>query len=170
MIYPFSDLLSGESTAVAEGREGEEANKRTCLCTGPSCICCVEFNMSLIDLGGPGCVRLKYLGAEEGVALNVSYGDSLLSSKTVKAPEPEPTCLNIFAKLAQMCAVFTELKSNAEGGLRGCLKLEPMLLEEVQLELPIGCFEMNSDGMKEIEKPKELSGGSKAPEETEKVE
>lgn len=95
---------------------------------------------------------MKYLGAEEGIALNVSYGDSLLEGKTVKAPAPEPTCLNIFSKLAQMCATFTELVP-FEDGLRGCVKLEPMLLQEVQLELPIGCFKMNSEGMKEIEKP-----------------
>lgn len=165
MIIP--DLISGEP---AEARDGEESNKKTCLCTGPSCICCVDFNMSLIDLGGPGCVRLKYLGLDEGIALNVSYGDSLLQSKTVKAPEPEPTCLNIFSKLAQMCAVFTELVPS-DGGLRGCLKLEPMLLEEVQLELPIGCFQMNEEGMKEIEKPKSEDEVKVAPAgETEKVE
>lgn len=111
--------------------------------------------MSLIDLGGPGCVRMKYLGADEGVALNVSYGDSLLHSDTVKAAAepPTPTCLNIFSKLAQMCAVFTELVK-VEDGLKGCVKLEPMLLQEVQLELPIGCFNMNSDGIKQIEEPK----------------
>lgn len=98
--------------------------------------------------------HFRYLGEEEGVALNVSYGDSLLSSNTVKAaPEPESTCLSIFAKLAQMCAVWSDLKSNGEGGLRGCLRLEPMLLSETQLELPIGCFDMNADGIKEIEKP-----------------
>lgn len=117
-----------------------------------------------------GCVRLHYLGVEEGVSLNVSYGDSLLSSKTVKAPEPEPTCLNIFSKLAQMCAVFTELKPN-DDGLTGCLKLEPMLLSEVQLELPIGCFNMNAEGIKEIEKSKESAAEEvKNTEEAEKVE
>lgn len=52
-----------------------------------------------------------------------------------------------------MCAVFTELKPH-EDGLQGCLRLEPMLLQEVQLELPIGCFHMNGDGMKEVEAPK----------------
>lgn len=102
-----------------------------------------------------GCVRLKYLGAEEGIAMNVSYGDSLLHSNTVKGPDPEPTCLNIFSKLAQMCAKFTELLPT-DDGLRGCLRLEPMLLEEVQLELPIGCFRMGPDGMKIIESSQDI--------------
>lgn len=104
--------------------------------------------------------------------MNVSYGDSLLQSKTVKGPEPEPTCLNIFSKLAQMCAVFTELVPK-DGGLRGCLKLEPMLLEEVQLELPIGCFQMNEDGMKEIEAEVEavkVAPAAATAEETEKIQ
>lgn len=107
--------------------------------------------MSLIDLGGPGCVRLKYLGVDEGVALNVSYGDSL-HSNIVRSPDPEPTCLNIFSKLAQMCAKFTKLVRK-DDGLQGCVHLEPMLLEQVQLELPIGCFDMNDEGMKEVDSP-----------------
>lgn len=118
-----------------------------------------------INFSVSGCVRLKYLNVDEGVALNVSYGDSLLQGNTVKAsPTPEPTCLNIFSKLAQMCAKFSELEP-FEDGLRGCVRLEPMLLNEVQLELPIGCFKMNGDGMKEIEGPKQDKK-----EEAEKVE
>lgn len=97
-----------------------------------------------------GCVRLKYLSQEEGIAMNVSYGDSLLQSNTVKGPHPEPTCLNIFTKLAQMCAKFTELVEIGDG-LRGCIRLEPQLLGETQIELPIGCFNMGPDGMKMIE-------------------
>lgn len=45
---------------TADDVEAREENKKTCLCTGPSCICCVDFNMSLIDLGGPGMYN-KYL-------------------------------------------------------------------------------------------------------------
>jgi len=102
--------------------------------------------MTLIDLGGPGCVRLKYLSADEGIALNVSYGDNLLHTETVRGPDPAPTCLNIFSKLAQMCARFSELLPT-DDGLRGCMQLEPVLLGEVQLELPLGCFRMGNDGM-----------------------
>lgn len=113
-----------------ESRDDDAEPSKNCLCNGPSCICCVDFNMSLIDLGGPGCVRMNYLGAEEGIALNVSYGDNLLHSETVKGPDPAPTCLKIFTKLAQMCARFSELLPT-DDGLRGCVQLEPMLLGEV---------------------------------------
>lgn len=102
--------------------------------------------MTYIDLGGPGCVRLKYLSAEEGIALNVSFGDSVLHSQRVKGPDPAPTCLNMFARLAQMCARFSELLPT-DDGLRGCLQLEPMLLGEVQVELPLGCFRMSPKGV-----------------------
>lgn len=106
--------------------------------------------MTYIDLGGPGCVRLKYLSAEEGVALNVSYGDSVLHSQRVKGPDPAPTCLSMFARLAQMCARFKELLPT-DDGMRGCLQLEPMLLGEVQIELPLGCFRMGPKGVELIQ-------------------
>lgn len=96
-----------------------------------------------------GCVRLKYLSAEEGIALNVSYGDSVLHSQRVKGPDPAPTCLSMFARLAQMCARFKELLPT-DDGMRGCLQLEPMLLGEVQIELPLGCFRMGPKGVELI--------------------
>ncbi|XP_029714951.2 uncharacterized protein LOC109424312 isoform X2 [Aedes albopictus] len=105
--------------------------------------------MTYIDLGGPGCVRLKYFSAEEGIALNVSYGDSVLHSQRVKGPDPAPTCLSMFARLAQMCARFKELLPT-DDGMRGCLQLEPMLLGEVQIELPLGCFRMGPKGVELI--------------------
>lgn len=27
---------------------------RNCLCKGPACVCCVDFNITIVDLGGPG--------------------------------------------------------------------------------------------------------------------
>lgn len=83
-----------------------------------------------------GCVRMNYISPETGIAINVSYGDSMLHSAIVKGPDPEPTCLNIFTKLAQMCARFSELLPT-DDGLRGCVNLEPMLLGEVRI---VRCF------------------------------
>uniref|UniRef100_A0A182P4S6 DUF4773 domain-containing protein n=1 Tax=Anopheles epiroticus TaxID=199890 RepID=A0A182P4S6_9DIPT len=140
-------------TDDAETKE-EEVGPSNCLCNGPSCICCIDFNMTLIDLGGLGCVRLKYLSADEGIALNISYGDSVLHSQRVKGPDPPPTCLNVFSSLAQMCARFSELLPTDEG-LRGCLQLEPMLLGDVQIELPLGCFRMGPKGMEVIKSAEE---------------
>lgn len=102
-----------------------------------------------------GCVRLKYLSAEEGVAINVSYGESLLHNEIVKGPDPPPTCLNIFAKLAQMCARFHGLLPT-DDGMRGCINLEPMLLGETQIVMPIGCFRMGPRGMEVIQSPAEV--------------
>ena len=73
---------------------------------------------------------MKYISPEEGIAINVSYGSSMLHSQTVKTPDPQPTCLNVFTKIAQMCARFSELLPT-DDGLRGCINLEPMLLGEV---------------------------------------
>lgn len=171
------DYLTLATEEEAEAKE-EEVGPSNCLCNGPSCICCIDFNMTLIDLGGPGkitgrtrltlahifynktspprvgCVRLKYLSADEGIALNVSYGDSVLHSQRVKGPDPPPTCLDVFSSLAQMCARFSELLPTDEG-LRGCLQLEPMLLGDVQIELPLGCFRMGPKGMEVIKSAEE---------------
>lgn len=95
------------------------------------------------------------MSAEEGIAINVSYGESLLHNEIVKGPDPAPSCLNIFAKLAQMCARFQGLMAT-DDGMRGCVKLEPMLLGEPQLELPIGCFRMGPNGMEVIQSSEEV--------------
>ncbi|XP_055685839.1 uncharacterized protein LOC129791625 [Lutzomyia longipalpis] len=137
-------------TVEAENRDDETDNEKTCECEGFSCSCCVDFNMSLIDLGGPGCVRLTYLSPQEGIGVNVSYGENLLAHSVVRGTNPAPTCLNIFAKLAQMCAKFTEFQPT-EQGMRACMELEPKLLGEVQLDLPIGCFLMTPEGMEMID-------------------
>lgn len=165
-------------TGNLESRD-ESETKKNCICNGPSCICCLDFNISLIDLGGPGkanfifncsiyekreknvfikilgCVRMNYLSPEEGIAINVSYGDSIVHSGLMKGPDPEPACLNIFAQMAQMCARFKELLPT-DDGLRGCVNLEPMLLGEVQIELPVGCFRMSPSGMQIIQSSSEL--------------
>lgn len=98
---------------------------------------------------------MHYLSPDEGIAINVSYGESLLHNEVVRGPDPAPTCLNIFAKLAQMCARFHGLIPT-DDGMRGCVSLEPMLLGEAQIELPIGCFRMGADGMEVIESPAQI--------------
>lgn len=49
-----------------------------------------------------------------------------------------------------MCARFSELLPT-DDGMRGCLQLEPMLLGDVQIEIPVGCFRMGANGMTVIE-------------------
>lgn len=66
---------------------------------------------------------------------------------------PEPICLEVFGKFAQVCAKFSDLAPTADG-LRGCLELTPKLLGESQLEFPIGCFKSTTGGM-EMEDPPE---------------
>lgn len=98
----------------------------------------------------------------------MSYGDSLLHNEIVRGPDPAPSCLNIFAKLAQMCARFKGLLPT-DDGMKGCVSLEPMLLGEAQLDLPIGCFRMSSAGMEVIQSPNEVIN-ELAPQEADKVD
>lgn len=130
---PLARDADGAAASSAGGAAAATAadSRRNCLCNGPSCICCVDFNLTFVDLGGPGCVRMNYMSPDEGIAINVSYGDSLLHSQTVRGPDPAPACLNIFTSIAQMCARFSHLLPT-DDGLRGCVMLEPKLLGTVR--------------------------------------
>lgn len=90
---------------------------------------------------------MKYVSQTEGVLLNVSYGDNLLRSGMSRGPRPGSTCVSMIGQLAAVCARFTSLLPH-DDGLKGCLKLEPKLLGDVQTRLSIGCFAMNADGMR----------------------
>lgn len=54
-----------------------------------------------------------------------------------------------------MCARFHGLIPT-DDGMRGCVTLQPMLLGEAQLDLPIGCFRMGANGMEVIESPAQV--------------
>lgn len=90
---------------------------------------------------------MKYISQDEGIAVNVSYGDSLLHSKQVNGLNPEPTCIALLVNLAQVCARFSALERYNDG-LRGCLLLEPKLLGDATASFNIGCFTMGPAGMK----------------------
>ncbi|XP_026319710.1 uncharacterized protein LOC113230141 [Hyposmocoma kahamanoa] len=140
--------------AVPELRQ--EQPNRNCLCKGPACVCCVDFNITFVDLGGPGCVHMKYVSPEEGFSVNVSYGKNLIHSSKIQGANPEPICLEVFGKFAQVCAKFSDLAPTADG-LRGCLELTPKLLGESQLEFPIGCFKSTTGGMEMEDPPEETT-------------
>lgn len=61
-------------------------------------------------------------------------------------PNPEPSCMNVLSRVAQLCARLTDLAPTTDG-LRGCLQLEPTLLGDPQVEFPLGCFKSGPDGM-----------------------
>lgn len=163
-------MIEFDNTKKVSGNpelRNEQGNKN-CMCKGPACICCVNFNITLMDLGGPGCVHMKYLSPEDGFSVNVSYGKNLLHSSKIKGSNPAPICLDVFSKLAQVCARFSDLAPTSDG-LRGCLQLEPLLLGETQLEFPVGCFKSTAEGM-EMEDPPEVpetEEGSESASETE---
>lgn len=54
-----------------------------------------------------------------------------------------------------MCARFHGLIPT-DDGMRGCVNLEPTLLGEAQLDLPIGCFRMGANGMEVIDSPAQV--------------
>lgn len=90
---------------------------------------------------------MKYLSQNEGITVNISYGDSQLHAEQVKGPNPPPTCMSLLANIAEICARFSILEPH-DNGLRGCVLLEPKLLMDTQTQFDIGCFLMGNDGMK----------------------
>ncbi|CAG9760188.1 unnamed protein product [Ceutorhynchus assimilis] len=89
---------------------------------------------------------MKYISQEEGLKMNVSYGEILLHSQEVKGPDPDATCMALLTNIAVICARFSNLLPYNDG-LRGCLALEPKLLKAVAATFKIGCFTMGPQGM-----------------------
>ncbi|XP_072945538.1 uncharacterized protein [Epargyreus clarus] len=152
-ILDFLDWEDGKKLIETPELRSDQPN-RNCMCKGPACVCCVDFNITFVDLGGPGCVHMKYVSPEEGFSVNVSYGKNLIHSSKIQGANPAPICLEVFGRFAQVCAKFSDLAPTADG-LRGCLELEPRLLGDGQLEFPIGCFKSTAGGMEMEEPPAE---------------
>ncbi|CAG9796743.1 unnamed protein product [Diatraea saccharalis] len=148
----FADYFNFEDgKKLIEVAEKRDENDRSCACKGAACVCCVNFNITFVDLGGPGCVHMKYLSPDDGFSVNVSYGKNLIHSAKIQGTNPDPICLEVIGKFAQVCAKFSDMAPTADG-LRGCLELQPRIFGDKQLEFPIGCFKSKSGGM-EMEDP-----------------
>lgn len=108
---------------------------------------------------GPACCRIKYISQTEGVAMNLTLGKTLAKSAIIKVDKPEePVCLSMLGGLAKMCAKFTGLAPSANGGLIGCLKMQPKLFGEVPLDFDFPCFDLHTEEIKVIETPKKVEG------------
>lgn len=90
---------------------------------------------------------MNYISQDEGIAVNVSYGESLLHSQQVKSTNPEPICMSLLINLVEVCARFASLE-RIENGLKGCLILESKVFGDVQTQFDIGCFNSGPNGMK----------------------
>lgn len=163
-ILDFLDFDSGTKLIQVPELRSDQPN-RNCLCKGPACVCCANFNITFVDLGGPGCVHMKYLTPEEGFSVKVSYGKSLIHNSKIQGPNPAPICLEVFGRFAQVCAKFNDLAPTADG-LRGCIALEPKLLGDSQLQFPLGCFKSTDGGMEMEDPPVEAETTTEEEEET----
>lgn len=55
-----------------------------------------------------------------------------------------------------MCAKFNGLAPSANGGLIGCLKIQPKLFGEVPVDFEFPCFDLNKEEITVIETPKKV--------------
>ncbi|XP_022184195.2 uncharacterized protein LOC111043524 [Nilaparvata lugens] len=133
---------------IGEGAKSDNGAKaeNICTCKESDCQCCIDMSLAYIDIGGPSCVFLKYVSLDEGLRMNISYGDSLLHGATVNETNPGPICMNLLSDLAQVCASMKRLRKDGDG-LKGCASIEPAILGEIQAEYPLSCFKMTPTGM-----------------------
>ncbi|KAI5639768.1 hypothetical protein NE865_07845 [Phthorimaea operculella] len=51
-ILDYLDIEDGKKLIDVPELRQDQPN-RNCMCKGPACVCCVDFNITLVDLGGP---------------------------------------------------------------------------------------------------------------------
>lgn len=61
----YFDWEDGKKLIEVPELRNDQPN-RNCMCKGPACVCCVDFNITFIDLGGPG----EYKNNNELLTLN----------------------------------------------------------------------------------------------------
>ncbi|XP_034939228.1 uncharacterized protein [Chelonus insularis] len=143
-------VVAVSSAGILEARSSVSQSK--CLCQTSGCLCCVDLNLtSTIDLGGPACVNIKQ--KEENISLNLNYGDNPVHNATIKIADAanKPTCMNLLADLAQLCAKFTSIKNQEQSGYDGCLVIEPALMRTPQATYAIGCFNFHQGIVRQIQ-------------------
>lgn len=168
--FLFKDFLSLEDDDDAPAQKRDRESDCLCQKSGPdgsNCICCLEFNISESFDIGPACVRIKYLSQADGIAMNLTLGKTLSKSSTVKiSKKSEETCLSMLGGLAKMCAKFNGLAPSANGGLLGCLAMQPKLFGEVPINFDFPCFDLNEQDIRMIEAPKKPEEEKEESEET----
>lgn len=105
---------------------------------------------------------MLYLSQADGVSMNLTLGKTLAKSSIVKVSKPEePVCLSMLGGLAKMCAKFNGLAPSANGGLIGCLAMQPKLFGEVPINFDFPCFDLNAQEIRVIETPKKTEEDKK---------
>ncbi|KOB74603.1 Uncharacterized protein OBRU01_08862 [Operophtera brumata] len=174
-ILDFFNFDDGKK--LIEVPETREQPNRNCMCKGPACVCCVNFNITIVELGGPGKIVIVELGGPGKIIIVELGGTGKIiivelegqGCVHMKYVSPEEgfsvkvsygknlihnSKIQVFGRFAQVCAKFHDLAPTSDG-LRGCLELQPKLLGETQLDFPIGCFKSTAGEEEEEEEEAE---------------
>lgn len=94
--------------------------------------------------------------------MNLTLGKTLTKSGIIKVDKPEePVCHSVLGGLAKMCAKFNGLAPSANGGLLGCLKMQPKIFGEVPIDFDFPCFDLNPSEIRLIDAPKKAEDENK---------
>ncbi|XP_076620022.1 uncharacterized protein LOC143341182 [Colletes latitarsis] len=120
---------------------------RYCTCNENICNCCRDFHIPLVQLQGPGCASLQYL-QEDNLAVQLSFGDNILTSTIVNGRNPKPVCVPLPGGFTKFCGRIYSIQRDAKNHFKACLGLELQSSTELEASLRVSCFRFGPDGLK----------------------
>nr|XP_034171821.1 mitotic apparatus protein p62-like isoform X1 [Osmia lignaria] len=120
---------------------------RYCTCNENICNCCRDFHIPLVQLQGPGCASLQYL-QEDNLAVQLSFGDNILTSTIVNGKNPKPVCVPLPGGFTKFCGRIYSIKRDVDNHFKACLGLELQSATELEASLRVSCFRFGPDGLK----------------------
>ncbi|XP_076176553.1 uncharacterized protein LOC143151365 [Ptiloglossa arizonensis] len=120
---------------------------RYCTCNENICNCCRDFHIPLVQLQGPGCASLQYL-QEDNLAVQLSFGDNILTSTIVNGKNPKPVCVPLPGGFTKFCGRIYSIQRDAKNHFKACLGLELQSSTELEASLRVSCFRFGPDGLK----------------------
>ncbi|KAG7206799.1 hypothetical protein KM043_000709 [Ampulex compressa] len=117
-----------------------------CTCNENICNCCREFHIPLVQLNGPGCASLQYL-QEDNLAVQLSFGDNILTSTIVQGKSPKPVCVPLPGGFSRFCGRIYSIQRDTKNHFKACLGLELQSASELEASLRVSCFRFGPDGL-----------------------
>ncbi|XP_046601260.1 otolith matrix protein OMM-64 [Neodiprion lecontei] len=118
-----------------------------CTCNDNICNCCRNFDVPFLQLKGAGCASVQYLKGDN-MALQLSFGDNILTSTVVNGKNPKPVCVPLPGGFSKFCGRIYSIQREATDHFKACLGLELESSKQVEASLRVSCFRFGPDGLK----------------------
>ncbi|XP_066598029.1 aspartic and glutamic acid-rich protein-like [Prorops nasuta] len=128
-------------------KQATDSVNKYCTCNEIICNCCRDFHIPLVQLKGPGCASLQYM-QEDNLAVQLSFGDNILTSTVVNGKSPKPVCVPLPGGHTKFCGRIYSIQRDANKHFKACLGLELQSATELEASLRVSCFRFGPDGLK----------------------